>query len=344
MGDVREKYLEPLRESGAIDRSMRVRLEGTAAKLDEVKTQLMGRPSGEPLAVWQRVVEGVSAVLLLAAGGVMAVAVARALRRRDSRYVYAALAVGALGLVVSGVLLTLGLMPHLMTARMIWALAVTYLLMCALFESFTYPFVIMFTVPLAVVGGFVGLRIVHNITGANPLIATQNLDVLTILGFVILIGVVVNNSILIVHQSLNLMHGKAHTGRGAAGQLPPLAAIAESVHSRVRPVTMSTLTSVGGMLPLILFPGAGSELYRGLGSVVVGGLLVSTVFTLVLTPLVFSIVVQMAEGLSLLRTGRAEIPRPPATARPAGAGAGAEPIGDVGEAAAPERREPVPVA
>jgi len=104
--------------------------------------------------------------------------------------------------------------------------------------------------------------------------------VLTMLGFVILIGTVVNNPILIVHQSLNLMREK---------NLPPNTAIIESVRTRVRPIFMTTLTTVLGLLPLVLFPGAGSELYRGLGSVVLGGLLVSTIFTLVLVPTLFSL-------------------------------------------------------
>ena len=91
------------------------------------------------------------------------------------------------------------------------------------------------------------------------------------IGLLILIGVVVNNAILIVHQSLNNIRGQAMT---------PRQAIVESVRSRIRPIYMSSITTVSAMLPLVLAPGAGSEFYRGLGSVVVGGLLVSTVFTL----------------------------------------------------------------
>ena len=86
-------------------------------------------------------------------------------------------------------------------SRFFLALVITYLLMAALFENFLYPLVIMFTVPMATVGGFIGLWIVHR---QDP---TQQLDVLTMLGFVILIGVVVNNAILIVHQALNFMRG-----------------------------------------------------------------------------------------------------------------------------------------
>ncbi|MCP4853840.1 MAG: efflux RND transporter permease subunit [Fuerstiella sp.] len=155
--------------------------------------------------------------------------------------------------------------------NLLMALAITYLLMAALFESWLYPFVIIFSVPLGAVGGILGLTTLN-------LFVFQALDVLTMLGFVILIGTVVNNAILIVHQSLNHMRLEGMTPRDA---------IPFSIKSRVRPIFITTLTTVLGLLPLVVFPGAGSELYRGLGSVVLGGLLVSTVFTLFLVPSVF---------------------------------------------------------
>jgi hydrophobic/amphiphilic exporter-1 (mainly G- bacteria), HAE1 family len=155
--------------------------------------------------------------------------------------------------------------------NLLMALAITYLLMAALFESWLYPFVIIFSVPLGAVGGIVGLTVLN-------LFVFQALDVLTMLGFVILIGTVVNNAILIVHQSLNHMRLE---------DLTPREAIPLSIRTRVRPIFITTLTTVLGLLPLVVFPGAGSELYRGLGSVVLGGLLVSTVFTLFLVPTVF---------------------------------------------------------
>ncbi len=159
--------------------------------------------------------------------------------------------------------------------NLILAVIITYLLMAALFENFLYPFIIMFSVPLAAAGGFLGLFLV------NVFIAYQPLDVLTMLGFVILIGVVVNNAILIVHQTLN--HIRDHG-------MQPREALREAVGIRIRPIFMSSMTSISAMLPLILFPGAGSELYRGIGSVVVGGLAVSTFFTLFLIPSLFSLV------------------------------------------------------
>lgn len=155
------------------------------------------------------------------------------------------------------------------------ALVITYLLMASLFESFLYPVVILLSVPPATAGGILGLAAV------NALISLQPLDVLTMLGFVILIGVVVNSAILIVHQTLNILREEPDLDRREA--------IRRSVASRVRPIFMSTITSALGMLPLVLFPGAGSELYRGLGSVVIGGLVVSTVFTLFLVPTFLSL-------------------------------------------------------
>jgi HAE1 family hydrophobic/amphiphilic exporter-1 len=164
------------------------------------------------------------------------------------------------------------------------ALAITYLLMAALFESFLHPLVIMLSVPVAGLGGFLGLAAV------NKFLTYQALDVLTMLGFIILIGTVVNNAILIVHQSLNYLR--------LENPLPPREAIREAVSNRIRPIFMSVTTSVCGMMPLVLFPGAGSELYRGLGSVVVGGLVVSTVFTLFLVPAMFSLSHDFVEGLA----------------------------------------------
>ena len=149
------------------------------------------------------------------------------------------------------------------------ALVITYLLMAALFENFLYPFIILFTVPLAAAGGFLGLALV------NRFIAPQPLDILTMLGFVILIGVVVNNAILIVHQALNYIRNEGMGYREA---------VLESTRTRIRPIYMTAFTSIFGMLPLVVAPGPGSELYRGLGSVVLGGLALSTVFILFVIP------------------------------------------------------------
>lgn len=156
------------------------------------------------------------------------------------------------------------------------AVVITYLLMAALFESFLHPLVIMFSVPLGAVGGFLGLWAVN-------LITYQPLDVLTMLGFIILVGTVVNNATLVVHQSLIHIREEG---------MEPREAIREAVQNRMRPMFMTTGTNVMGTLPMVLFPGAGSELYRGLGAVFVGGLVVSTIFTLVLVPALFSLALE----------------------------------------------------
>jgi len=102
----------------------------------------------------------------------------------------------------------------------------------------------------------------------------QPMDLLTMIGFVILLGLVVNNAILLVYQARESeREGKFRKE-----------AVEEAVLLRLRPIIMSTLTSIFGMLPLLLMPGAGIELYRGLAGVIVGGMMVSTVFTLILLP------------------------------------------------------------
>ena len=163
--------------------------------------------------------------------------------------------------------------------NVILAAAITYLLMAALFESWLYPLVIICSVPLGAIGGLVGLRVLNVylwLQGIPP----QSLDVLTMLGFVILIGTSVNNAILIIHQTLNYRQ---------QDDLEPQQAILESLRVRIRPIFMTMTTTICGLSPLVLFPGAGSELYRGLGSVVLGGLFVSTVLTLFLVPTLFSL-------------------------------------------------------
>ncbi|MCX7409992.1 MAG: efflux RND transporter permease subunit [Planctomycetales bacterium] len=180
--------------------------------------------------------------------------------------------------------------------NLVLALLITYLLMAALYESWVYPFIIMFSVPLGAVGGLVGLKLLsaYLIWGGQP---PQALDVLTMLGFVILIGTVVNNAILIVDQALQLIRLEGRSDKEA---------VIEAVDSRIRPMFMTTITTVLGLLPLVLFPGAGSELYRGLGAVVLAGLAASTVFNLFLIPTVFTLTRDVQRGLMRLVFGRGD--------------------------------------
>lgn len=179
-----------------------------------------------------------------------------------------------------------------------WLLALSflicYLLMAGLFESWTYPFVIILTVPFAVVGGFIGLAMINRWTWSDPTAAIQQMDMLTILGFVILLGIVVNNGILIVHQSLNFM----------SYGMDRHEAIVESVRTRIRPILMTVLTTFFGQLPLVVRPGAGAELYRGLGAVVLGGLAVSTLFSLFVVPAMLSMFIGAKVHLSRCLFGR----------------------------------------
>ena len=155
------------------------------------------------------------------------------------------------------------------------ALILVFLSLAILLQSFILSLVIMIAVPLATVGGFIGLKILN-------LFTYQALDMLTLLGFLILIGIVVNNSILLVLKTVDLIKEK---------KLSKIDAIFESAKTRVRPIFMSTLTSIFGMFPLVLFPGAGSELYKGLGSVVIGGLFLSAILILIIVPALLTLTI-----------------------------------------------------
>jgi HAE1 family hydrophobic/amphiphilic exporter-1 len=131
-----------------------------------------------------------------------------------------------------------------------------------------YPLIILFTVPLAASGAIMGV-----------VISRSEFNVITMLGFIILSGIVVNMSILLVHQARNFMD-QGYTAEEA---------IIESTRTRIRPIFMSTTTSILGMLPLTLGHAAGTELYKGLGAAIIGGLAFSTLFTLILTPVLLSL-------------------------------------------------------
>jgi len=181
-----------------------------------------------------------------------------------------------------------------------YALGFIYLLLVALFSSFLRPFVVMLTVALAVSGSFLGitwnnwfqrgniLEILKewDVQNAQAMAADWNwitFDILTQLGIVILAGIVVNNAILIVHQMLNNI--KAGMGEREALLL--------SCQTRLRPIMMTVISSVFGMIPLAFGEGAGTELYRGMGTALIGGLSISTLFTLFLVPVLISLLNDM---------------------------------------------------
>jgi multidrug efflux pump subunit AcrB len=143
------------------------------------------------------------------------------------------------------------------------AIMVLYLLMSGLFRSFVDSLLVIAVLPMAIVGGIGLLRLMN-----------FPMDLLTMIGFITLLGLVVNNSILLVHQ----------TRIAEREGLDRRASVEQAVRRRLRPILMSTLTSIFGMLPLLLIPGPGSEVYEGLAAVIVGGMSVSTIFTLILLP------------------------------------------------------------
>ena len=168
------------------------------------------------------------------------------------------------------------------------ALMLTYLTMVLVFRHWGYPLTVMLSVPIGLTGGVLGLWALNSYLGIVSPGTIQSLDVLTMLGFVILLGSVINNPILIVQQAINFMR------QG----LEPHQAIVESTLTRIRPILMTTSTTIFGLMPLVLNPGAGSELYRGLGMVMFGGLILGTVTTIVFIPSVMSL---MFDAISLLR-------------------------------------------
>ena len=162
------------------------------------------------------------------------------------------------------------------------AIVILYLLISALFRSFKDSLLVILTIPMATVGGIISLRLMD-----LALFATggQKMDLLTMIGFVILLGLVVNNAILLVYRARD----------GEREGMSRRDAVESAVRLRLRPILMSTMTSIFGMLPLMLVPGSGTELYRGMAAVIIGGMLVSALFTLILLP-------------SLLRSGEDEYP------------------------------------
>jgi multidrug efflux pump subunit AcrB len=159
------------------------------------------------------------------------------------------------------------------------ALIIVFLLLVAIFRHWGYPLLIMTTIPLGIAGGIVGLALMNAVGAALPLIGLdvlhQPFDMISMLGFLILMGTVVNNPILIVDQAKRLME---------KGGVSPREAVREAVALRFRPIAMSTLTTICGLSPLVFMPGAGTELYRGVGAIVLFGILGAAVVSLTMLP------------------------------------------------------------
>lgn len=166
-----------------------------------------------------------------------------------------------------------------LSENLLVAVILIYLVLVAIFSHWGYPLIILTTVPLGIAGGIVGLVGVNasgsllNMIGLPAII--QPFDMITMLGFVILLGTVVNNPILIVEQARRNLADKAISVHTAVNQ---------AVATRLRPILMATLTTIFGLAPLVFIPGAGTELYRGVGIVVLVGIAVSTLITLTFLP------------------------------------------------------------
>ncbi len=150
------------------------------------------------------------------------------------------------------------------------AILFVYLIMVALYNSWVYPFVVLFSVPVAIVGALVALALAH-----------QTLNLFSVLGMIMLVGLVTKNAILLVDRT--------NQNRVEFG-MDTLAALIEAGRSRLRPIVMTTVAMVVGMLPIALASGAGAEWKNSLAWVLIGGLTSSMILTLVLVPAVYAIV------------------------------------------------------
>jgi multidrug efflux pump subunit AcrB len=166
-----------------------------------------------------------------------------------------------------------------LAANYVVAIVIIYLLLVAIFTHWGYPLLILTTIPLGVAGGILGLWL-FNLAGEwLPLIGMNELhlgfDMIAMLGFLILMGTVVNNPILIVHQAMTNVRDKS---------MNAMEAVRHAVDARLRPIAMSTLTTVFGLAPLVFLAGEGTELYRGVGVIVMFGLLGTAMVSLTFLP------------------------------------------------------------
>ncbi|EHA14029.1 efflux RND transporter permease subunit [Halomonas sp. HAL1] len=166
-----------------------------------------------------------------------------------------------------------------LTGNALIALAIVYLLLVAIFAHWGYPLLILATIPLGAAGGIVGLWLMNTVGAQLPKIGlnaiSQPFDMITMLGFLILMGTVVNNPILVVHQARENLRSASMGVREAVQQ---------AVESRLRPIAMTTLTTLCGLSPLVFLPGEGTELYRGVGAIVLFGLLGTAIVTITFLP------------------------------------------------------------
>ncbi|GAA3966185.1 efflux RND transporter permease subunit [Allohahella marinimesophila] len=186
---------------------------------------------------------------------------------------------GSVSIDISGASDQLNATKAALTSNFIIAVAIVYLVLVAIFSHWGYPLLIMTAIPLGIAGGIVGLALMNLVGGLLPMIGLQPLsqpfDMITMLGFLILMGTVVNNPILVVEQTRENLRQAGVSIVDAVGR---------AVETRLRPIAMTTLTTICGLAPLVFIPGEGTELYRGVGAIVLFGLLGAATVTLTFLP------------------------------------------------------------
>jgi HAE1 family hydrophobic/amphiphilic exporter-1 len=165
------------------------------------------------------------------------------------------------------------------------AIALVFGIMAALFESFRDPFIVLFTIPLSVIG----IVAIYLITG-------DTFNILTAVGLLVLLGVIVNNGIVLVDYTNTLRK------RG----IPLYDACVEAAGNRLRPILMTTLTTILGLVPMAFFPGEGSEMVGPIGKTVLGGLSFGTLMTLFLMPTIYFIMNRRSDEREARATARRE--------------------------------------
>ncbi|MEE2736403.1 MAG: efflux RND transporter permease subunit [Pseudomonadota bacterium] len=168
---------------------------------------------------------------------------------------------------------------HSLRFALLLALIMVYLVMASLFESLLHPFIIMFTIPLAAVGAILGLAV----TGTS-------ISVVVFIGLILLVGIVVNNAIVLIDR-VNQLREQGMTKREG---------IIEGANQRLRPIMMTTLTTILGLFPMAIGIGEAAELRTPMAITVIGGLLVSTFLTLIIIPVVYDLIDRKAMGLGSL--------------------------------------------
>ena len=273
-GEVATRFLEGDREIDVLVRSVEV----GAASIDDVKNMIVGQRAGVPIYLKSvadvRETAGPSEIRRI--GQKRAIVIAGSLSGRDM----AAVAADVRRVIRSQVLpagVVAGLSGQeeemqrsLRSLVMAMALAIflVYLVMASQFESFVHPFVVIFTVPLGAIGAILALAM----TGSS-------VNVVALIGAVMLAGIVVNNAIVLI----DAVNQKRQEG------MPREEAILQAALSRLRPVLMTSSTTIFGLLPMALGLGEGAELRAPLAITVIGGLSVATLLTLVVIPVVYTL-------------------------------------------------------